>query len=49
MLYALLESIDLYNVTEACYMWLAGYKSINKTLKGLLWRSKLDRYVETKI
>ena len=45
MLYALLESIDLMLLKLASYIWIEGYRSINRTLRRLLRHSKLDRHV----
>ena len=46
-LYALLESIDLMSLILATYgKKIEGYRSINRTLRRLLRRSKLVRNVE---
>ena len=32
------------NVTETCYAWIEGYRSINRTIRRLLRHSKPDRH-----
>ena len=34
------------NIADTCYIWIEGYKSINRRLRRLLRHSKLDRHVE---